>query len=104
MNRVLQRALLGGAIWFLALGGNTAAIAQSGDSPCKREGLKTITEKLFTTLEAHKPSSLPLASGLRYTENGIEVPIGKGVWETAGKTTFKRGMLTFRNAERIRKP
>jgi hypothetical protein len=30
---------------------------------------------------------------VKYTENGIEVPIGKGVWETAGKTTFKRGMV-----------
>jgi hypothetical protein len=30
---------------------------------------------------------------VRYTENGIEVPVGKGSWETAGKLLFKRGMV-----------
>ena len=93
MKSVLKWAIFGGAIWFLALAGNTAAIAQSGDSACTREGLKTITDKFFTALEAHNPSGVPLASNVRYTENGIDVPIGKGVWETAGKTTFKRGMV-----------
>lgn len=93
MNRVLQLAVLGGAILLLALGGNTVAIAQSGDSACTREGLKSITDEFFTALEVHNPSSLPLAPNVRYTENGIEVPIGKGVWETAVKTTFKRGMV-----------
>ena len=93
MKRVLQWALFGGFIWFLTLGGNTAAIAQSSGSTCTRESLKTITDKFFTALEAHNTSSLPLASGVKYTENGIAVAIGKGVWETAGKTTFKRGLI-----------
>ena len=66
-------------------------MAQSGE--CTRENLKTITDKFFAALEAHNPSSLPLASNVKYTENGITVAIGKGAWETAGKTTFKRGMV-----------
>jgi hypothetical protein len=82
-----------GVIWFLASGCSTVPITQSGDSAYTRGSLKTITDKYFTALEAHKPSSLPLASNVKYTENGIKVPIGKGVWETAGKTTFKRGMV-----------
>jgi hypothetical protein len=96
MKSALQWAISGAVIWFLALGGNAAAIAQSRDSACTRESLKTITDKFFTALEAHKPSSLPLASGVKYTENGIEVAVGKGAWETAGKTTFKRGMTDTR--------
>jgi len=95
MKKVLQRALFGGVIWFLVLGG-TAAIAQSHDSACTRESLKTITDNFFTALEAHNPASLPLAPGVKYTENGIDVAIGKGAWETAGKTTFKRGMVDIR--------
>jgi hypothetical protein len=87
MKSVLQLALL------LVLGSNMAAIAQSSGSGCTRESLKAITDQFFTALEAHKPSSVPLASGVRYTENGIEVAVGKGTWETAGKTTFKRGMV-----------
>jgi hypothetical protein len=93
MKSVLRWALLGVAIWFLVLAGTTAAIAQSSGSACTREGLKAITDKFFTALEAHKPSGVPLASGVKYTENGTTVEVGKGAWQTAGKTTFKRGML-----------
>jgi hypothetical protein len=93
MKSILRWALLGGAIWFLVLGSNTAAIAQSGSQACTRESLKAITDKFFTALEAHNPSGLPLASGVKYTENGTVVATGKGAWETAGKTTFKRGLV-----------
>jgi hypothetical protein len=93
MKSVLRWALLGGAIWFLVLGSNIAAMAQSGGQACTRESLKAITDKFFAALVAHNPSSLPLASGVKYTENGIAVEVGKGFWETAGKLTFKRGMM-----------
>jgi hypothetical protein len=93
MRRVSLWALLGGVIGFFILGCNAAAIAQSTGQACTREGLKAITAKYFTALEAHNPSSLPLASGVKYTENGLAVAVGKGAWESAGKTTFKRGMV-----------
>ncbi|MBN1566493.1 MAG: hypothetical protein JXA73_01495 [Acidobacteria bacterium] len=93
MKRALRWALSGGAVCYLILVSNAAAIAQTSGQACTRESLKAITDKFFTALEAHTPSSLPLASGVRYTENGIEVAVGKGSWETAGKLTFKRGMI-----------
>ena len=93
MKRVMHSTLLAGTILLLALIGNTAAMAESGESACTREGLKSMVDKFFIALETHNPSSLPLASNVRYAENGIEVEIGKGVWESAGKTTFKRGMV-----------
>jgi hypothetical protein len=93
MKSGLRWSLLCGAVCFLVLAGNTAATAQSGSQACTREGLMAITDKFLTALEAHSPSSVPLASGARYTENGLVVAIGKGTWETAGKTIFKRGMI-----------
>jgi hypothetical protein len=96
MKSILRWALLGGAIWFLIMGSNSAAIAQSSGQACTRESLKAITDKFFAALEAHNPSSAPLASGVKYTENGIEVAVGMGSWQTAGKTTFKRGMVDTR--------
>jgi len=93
MKNVLRWALLGGASCFLILGINTVAIAQSSGPACTRESLKAMTDKFFAALEAHKPSSLPLASGARYTENGTVVEIGEGSWKTAGKTTFRRGLM-----------
>jgi hypothetical protein len=93
MKSILRWALLGGAIWFLVLGSNTAAIAQTSGQACTRENLKAITDTYFSALEAHDPSGLPLASGVRYTENGMVVDVGKGLWETAGKLMFKRGLM-----------
>jgi hypothetical protein len=92
MQRFLQLASLGFTIWYFAFGINTAALAQ-GNSACTRESLKSITEKFLSALEAHKPAGAPLASSVKYTENGVEVAIGKGFWETAGKTTLKRTMM-----------
>jgi len=92
MKKALRWTVSGGAVCFLILVGTAAAMAQSGGQACTREGLKAITDKFFASLEAHKPSLAPLAPGARYTENGLEVAIGKGAWETAGKLTFKRGL------------
>jgi hypothetical protein len=93
MQKILRWASLGFAIGYFAFGSNTAAIAQSAGTPCTRESLKAITDKFFTALEAHKPSNAPLASGVKYTENGTVVAVGDGAWKTADKTTFKRGMV-----------
>ena len=91
MKGVLKSALFGGVILLLVMGINTATIA--GSSECTREDLKSITDKFFSALEAHNTSGVPLAKKVRYTENGIEVPVGKGVWETITKTNFKRSMF-----------
>jgi hypothetical protein len=93
MKRVWRWALSSGAVLLLVVVGNAAAVAQSGGQGCTRESLKAATDKFFAALEAHNPSAAPLASGVRYTENGIVVAVGKGTWETAGKTTFKRAMF-----------
>src|SRR5512145_2624098 len=93
MKRMLRWALSGGAIGILFIVYSHAALAQSGGQSCTREGLKAITDKFFAALEAHNPSGVPLASGARYTENGLVVPVGKGSWETAGKMVFKRGLV-----------
>ncbi|MBN2242465.1 MAG: hypothetical protein JW793_07225 [Acidobacteria bacterium] len=92
MKSALRWVLSGGAVWLLVLAGNPAAKAQSGGPDCTRESLKAITDMFFSGIEAHQPSGVPLASGVKYTENGLEVAIGKGVWQTAGRTTFKRAM------------
>jgi hypothetical protein len=91
MKSKLQWAFWVGAFGFFILGSN--AMAQSSGSGCTREDLKAITDKFFAALQEHKPSGVLLASGVKYTENGLAVEIGKGIWETAGKPTFKRGMV-----------
>jgi len=83
------------AHWFLALemmlgGSLVSAYAQSA---CTRDGLKGIIGQYFSALEAHNPSSLPLAAKVKFTENGVEMPVGEGFWRTAGKTLLKRDLI-----------
>ena len=94
MKRIRRAVLFEGIIGILALGISTAAMAQTGE--CARAGLKRITEQFLTALVAHSPASAPLAANVRYTEDGIVVPVGNGVWETVTKLTFKRGMVDTR--------
>ena len=99
MNRVLRNILFSGLLLFLTQGGqilevNAATTSETtGSGECTRENLKSIADQYFTALEAHDPSGVPFASNARYTENGIEVPVGKGVWETALETTFMRKVI-----------
>jgi hypothetical protein len=92
MKSFWRMALLGGTILLLVVGSCTVALAQTG-AACSRDSLKGIANKYFAALEAHNPAGLPLASNVKYTENGIALPVGKGFWETAGKTLLRRDLL-----------
>ena len=78
------------AVWIVAWGANTTANAGSA---CKRQDLKRITDQYFAALIAHNASAAPLDPKVRYTENGKEVQVGKGIWETAAKVLLKRGLV-----------
>ena len=52
-------------------GGGTAAGGTGGaTTACTRELLKSTITAYFTALAAHNPSTLPLASNVKFTENG----------------------------------
>jgi hypothetical protein len=90
MKHALRLTRLSGMICLVVLGCSLAANAQA---PCTRDSLKGYIQKYFAALEAHDPSSLPLASNVKFTENGVEMAVGKGFWQTAGKTLLKRDLL-----------
>ena len=66
--------------------------AQTGDN-CIREDLSKITDKYFESIQEHKASDLPLASTVKFTENGVNKDIGTGFWATAGKPLLKRTLI-----------
>jgi hypothetical protein len=80
-------------ICLMASGGIPPANAQTVQSACAREGLKGFIDKYFAALEAHDPSRLPLASNVKFTENGVEMSVGKGFWQTAGKPLLTRNLI-----------
>src|SRR5208282_2383619 len=57
--------------------GNTDA------TPCDRACLIGLMDQYRSALMAHDPMRLPLASNIRFTENTIALPLGKGLWATA---------------------
>jgi hypothetical protein len=93
MTNTLRLAVAGGLI---ALAGVRPAGAQVSPSDCSREVLRGLVDRYFAALAAHDPSGLPLAPNARSTENGVELAVGKGLWQTAGKALLRRVLVDTR--------
>jgi hypothetical protein len=50
--------------------------------PCDRACLESYIDKVLAAMIAHNPNQLKLASDVRYTENGVELRLGDGMWGT----------------------
>ena len=59
--------------------------------PCDRTCMTGLFERYLAAMVKHDPSGLPLAKGVRYTENTAEIRVGEGLWVGASEapTTFK---------------
>jgi hypothetical protein len=59
--------------------------SQTTASPCNRGCLDSLVEQVLQAMLAHDASRLPMANGVRYSENGQFIAVGDGLWGTAGK-------------------
>jgi hypothetical protein len=50
---------------------------------CGRACLQGLVDRYIAAMVAHDPERLPLAQGVRFTENGEELRLGDGLWATA---------------------
>ena len=64
---------------------NLRGAGTKAPSPCDRGCLDGLVKQVLEAMLAHDASSLPLAKGARYSENGQFIAIGDGLWGTAGK-------------------
>ena len=83
--RVTLRSLLAVALALLAL--PLAAQAPGEDSAvripaCDRACLISHLQAHMKALAARDPAALPLADGVRFTENNVLIPVGEGLWDT----------------------
>ncbi|PMD29099.1 hypothetical protein L207DRAFT_574504 [Hyaloscypha variabilis F] len=67
-----------------ALDRSGAGNNQNTTIPCNGGCLDGVVVQVLHALEAHDYSSLPLAAGVRYSENGQFLALGDGLWETIG--------------------
>ncbi|OTA60738.1 hypothetical protein K449DRAFT_435139 [Hypoxylon sp. EC38] len=50
--------------------------------PCDRICLENVIGDILMSIRIHAPDRLPLAKGVRYSENGQFLALGDGLWET----------------------
>src|SRR5579862_8199645 len=57
--------------------------ANVGTGDCDRACLQGLAEQFIAALLAHDPGRVPLAKGVRYSENSVPLPIPDGFWKNA---------------------
>ncbi|MEJ1962593.1 MAG: hypothetical protein WDO56_14025 [Gammaproteobacteria bacterium] len=63
---------------FAALG----AQAWGAESSCNRACLESYVDRYLDAVVADQPTMVPLAPGVRFTEDGVQLVIGDGLWNT----------------------
>jgi hypothetical protein len=65
-----------------------------GAGDCDRACLKGALDQYLDALLAHDPARLPLAPGVRFTEDNTVKPVGEGLWRTATRArAFRQDLL-----------
>ncbi len=67
---------------LLALATMGVAGATQAAQPCDRACLEGLVEKYFDAVIENQPSKLPLAANAKFTEDGVQLAIGDGLWNT----------------------
>lgn len=62
-----------------------AAQAERVPIPCERACMEDLAGRFLAAMAARDASTLPLAEGARYTENGQAMGFDNGLWQTASK-------------------
>ena len=57
--------------------------ASAASTTCDRACLKSTLDRYLQAVLKHDPSAAPLSGAYRQTENAINKPLGKGIWESA---------------------
>jgi hypothetical protein len=73
-------------------------MAKPVNKACDRECLGGFITKYLDAMIAHKPESLPVAAGVRFTEDCKETKLGEGLWENISRLTgYRRDILDVRD-------
>ena len=89
---LVSRMLPGLLLWFAAAAAGTARAAD-----CDRECLRGFVTQYLSAMVAHNPGSLPVAANLRFTEDGVTLKLGEGLWKGAsGLRQYRQDILDVR--------
>ncbi len=65
------------------VGQTPARAADAPAAPCDRACLEGFVDQYLAAVVAHDPAQLPVTGTVRFTENGQELALGDGFWNTA---------------------
>lgn len=79
--------LRGAIVGALLLAGGTAAAwaptsAYAAPAPCEEACLRGVMDGYLSAMLSHTPKLLQLTSDARFTENGVTISFGQGLWAT----------------------
>lgn len=60
----------------------SSAVAQLGNGECDRDCLEGFVDRYLDAVIDNDPAAVPLAHNARFTENGQQLEIGDGLWNT----------------------
>ena len=83
----------GGGFGTGGRGGSASGGTGGSATGCTRDLLRGTITAYFTALAAHSSSTLPLASNVKFTENGKVMTLGQGLWMTAGAVKYSQSAL-----------
>jgi hypothetical protein len=82
-------------VGFLVLSSLSPAIAPAAE--CDRSCLSGLITQYVDAMVAHEPTRLPLANGVRFTEDSKDLKLGDGLWKTVtAKGDFRQDYLDSR--------
>jgi hypothetical protein len=99
----MTRVGIGGAIVAAALAAGCATTDGAGGSmsaDCDRACLKGFIDTYVSAMVERNPGPLPVAEDVRFTEDGVDMTLGQGIWENGVRLTdYRFDILDVREGE-----
>jgi hypothetical protein len=73
----------------------------SAGGGCTRESLVAAVNSYFSALSMKNHASLAVAPMLKFTQDGRQLQLGEGLWQTAGEVRFKRSAYDVQQCETV---
>ena len=78
---MIRRCTVGCATVLLGVAMHALAVA-APSAACDEACLKSVMDGYLQALQKHDPAGLKLAPTVRFTENGVAIPLGEALWVT----------------------
>ena len=86
----MKRSITGVAIVLIT----AVQVAAASEAGCNRDCLAGVMSAYLQALAAHDPAHLPTSRLVKYTENGVRLNLGDGLWQTAaGPPTYRLDVI-----------